>query len=112
MDVTPGPKMFEAMSRFVDSVIGEKPNPMLIGPEANKIRAAREEAFNFLHKLVGLAMREGVNRAVIEARKHRAGILAKPQDDEDASARALAKDDAEAGKSVTDLRGARPLKPH
>lgn len=108
MDVTPGHNMFIAMSRFVDSAIGEAPSPLAIGPMARKIREQRAAAFEFLHKLVAIAMREGVNRAVIEARKRQAGILEVPQDKEDANARAKATDDAHASKELAVIEGARP----
>lgn len=59
LDVTPTKKAFEAMSKFVDGVVGEAPGKLDHGPGAAKQRQAREMAFGFLHRLYGLAMRHG-----------------------------------------------------
>lgn len=108
MDVTPGPQLFHAMSKLVDALVGEAPSTLLVGTAANQIRAKRDMAFEVLHKIVAVSMREGVNRAILESKKRNAGILDVPQDREDAGARAQAKDDAQAGATVVDIKG-KPL---
>lgn len=105
MDVTPGPRLFDAMAKLVDALCGEEPSKLMIGGEAARIRERRNMAFEVLHKIVGLSMREGVNRAIQEAKKRKAGILEVPQDREDAGARSKAKDDAQAGATVVDIKG-------
>lgn len=112
MDVTPSPKMFQVMTVLVDSFAGPEPSKLLNGPEANRIREKRRLAYDILHGLVGLSMREGVNRAIVEARKRQAGILEVPQDMEDRNAVARAKDEAVEGKTVSTIGGARPLTKH
>lgn len=67
MDVTPTPKMLEAMVAFVDATVGEKPHPMDKGPGAIKRREQYEGAMVFLHKMVALSMREGAGRAFRDA---------------------------------------------
>jgi hypothetical protein len=62
MDVTPGTKMFEAMSAFVDATVGENPGPHETTAAAEKRRDARRKVFDFLHGLVRLSMREGIRR--------------------------------------------------
>ena len=99
MDVTPGNKMFSAMAEFVDATIGAAPKAIDVSPAANNRRVRREHAFAFLHKLVGLSMREGVNRAILDAQAKREG----PRDMEDKNAVAKAKDDAAAGSSIIQL---------
>lgn len=66
MNVTPSKQMFAAMSAFVDSTIGEAPTDIETTPAAEKRRAARRIAFDFLHDLVRLSMREGVGRYLRE----------------------------------------------
>lgn len=66
MDVTPSNKMYGAMAHFVDAMCGAEPAPLNVGPGARAIRAKRRMAFEFLHRMVGIAMREGVNRQVRE----------------------------------------------
>lgn len=62
MDVTPTPQMFQAMSAFVDATAGEEPGKLETTPAAEKRRSARRSAFDVLHGLVRLSMREGVRR--------------------------------------------------
>lgn len=112
MDVSPNQKMFQVMTILVDSLCGTEPSKLMISPEATRIRDKRAMAYDILHRLVGLSMREGVNRAILEARKHQAGILAVPQDMEDRNAVARAKDEAEAGANLSTIGGARPLTKH
>lgn len=64
MDVTPTPKMFEAMKNFTDSVVGEEPLAVEKGTAAENRRAARRYTMDFLHRLVHLSMREGAARAM------------------------------------------------
>lgn len=59
LNVTPTKKAFEAMSKFVDGVIGEAPSKLDHGPGAARRREARNMAFSFLHRMYGLAMRHG-----------------------------------------------------
>lgn len=66
MDVTPNPGMFRAMSAFVDSTVGEAPTAIETSPAAEKRREARRIAFDFLHDLVRLSMRDGVGRYLRE----------------------------------------------
>lgn len=62
MDVTPSPGMYRAMAAFVDSAVGEAPLAVETTTPANNRREARRVAFDFLHDLVRLSMREGVAR--------------------------------------------------
>lgn len=66
MDTTPSPKMYEAMSKFVDSVVGEAPTDVESTTPARKRRQQRRIAMDFLHSLVRLSMREGVGRFIRE----------------------------------------------
>lgn len=66
MDVTPSNKMYAAMAHFVNAVCGEEPSPLTVSSGAVLVRAKRRMAFEFLHRMVGIAMREGVNRQVKE----------------------------------------------
>lgn len=66
MDVTPSPKMFEAMAKFTDAMCGEEPHRLLVGPGASKVRESRRAMMNFLHQLVALSMREGGRRMARE----------------------------------------------
>ena len=63
MDVTPTPKMFQAMSGFTDAVCGEAPMKIEQSAGANRVRENRARMMDFLHRLVHLAMREGAARA-------------------------------------------------
>ena len=63
MDVTPSPKMFEAMQAFTSALCGDEPHRMLVGPGANRIREQRRMTMEFLHRFAGLAMREGAARS-------------------------------------------------
>lgn len=102
MDVTPSPKMFEAMKQLVDATCGEEPSPLLVGPGASAIRIKRTFVYEALHRLVAIAMREGVNRKVLEIQAQREAQTKIPVfDKEDAEAVAKAKSDAEAGVSKT-----------
>lgn len=101
MNVTPTPQMFEAMSKFVEALCGPEPSKIEQGPGADRVRARRRFAFDVLHSLVGLSMKEGVKRAVEEARVRRDGY--KPIDVEDRSAAAKARDDAAEGKPLIQL---------
>lgn len=99
MDTTPNPKMLHAMNALVDALCGEEPHMLMAGPGATQVREKRAMAMTILHDLVRLSMREGVNRAIREARERRAG----PQDAEDRAAIDQAKDDAQGGKSIIRL---------
>ena len=66
MDTTPSPKMYEAMSAFVDAAVGEAPTDVESTAPARKRRQQRRAAMDFLHNLVRLSMREGVGRYVRE----------------------------------------------
>jgi len=89
--------MFAAMRRIVDAVLYPIPGS---GQLARQRREQRNEMFDLLHRLVGLAMREGVNRAIREAQAAKRG----PEDAEDRNAMAKAVEHAHAGTSiVTDL---------
>jgi hypothetical protein len=94
--------MYEVMNKLVDSVLGEEPSVLLAGPGAREARMKRVMMMDVLHALVGLSMREGVNRAIIEARARRDGYT--PRDAEDLSARDQARDDAIAGRTRTRVR--------
>lgn len=59
IDVTPTTPAFKAMEKFVDSIIGEAPGKLDLGAGAGKRREARRMAFDFLHRMYGLAMRHG-----------------------------------------------------
>lgn len=59
LNTTPTKKAFEAMSKFVDGVIGEAPSKLDHSPSAARRREAREMAFGFLHRMYSLAMRHG-----------------------------------------------------
>lgn len=104
MDVTPGPKMFAAMKAFVDATAGEEPAKQDVSSAATKIRNKRVLSFDFLYQLVATSMREGVNRAVIEARQRQAGIA--PVSGPERDAEAKGKDDAQAGASQIIIPGA------
>lgn len=69
MDVTPSPKMFEAMSKMVDAICGEDPHSKMVGPGAERVRRNRRLLFDFLHQLVALSMREGAARATNPGRR-------------------------------------------
>lgn len=103
MDTTPSPKMFTAMTKLVDSMCGEEPSKLLTGAGATAIRTKRAAAFDVLHLLVALCMREGVNRAIKEAQLRQAGILTLDGPDRSAVSRAI--DDAQAGKNRVILNG-------
>ncbi len=66
MNVTPSDRMFKVMATFVDSVVGEAPLAVETTPAAENRRQARRIAFDFLHGLVRLSMREGVARYLRE----------------------------------------------
>lgn len=95
MDVTPSNKMFEAMSKFVDSMCGQEPSVLEVTQAAQERRAKRLMVFEFLHMLVAVSMREGVNRKVREIIDRGRG----PRDMADRNAAAKAADDAAAGKT-------------
>ena len=63
MDVTPPPKMYDAMWKLTDAVCGEAPGVFENGPGANKVRENRALLLGTLHRLVAMAMREGAARA-------------------------------------------------
>lgn len=102
MDVTPSPKMYAAMQMLTDALCGDEPSKLLVGPGAQAVRAKRELCMTTLHKLVALSMREGVNRAVKEARDRRDMIL----DREDRRAAAQARDDAQRDTNLVRNPGA------
>lgn len=64
MDVTPSPKMFEAMMNFTTATCGEAPQKIEKSPGAERVRANRTATMDFLHRLVHLSMREGAARAM------------------------------------------------
>lgn len=119
MDVTPSPKMFEAMEKVCDMLCGEKPHPKSLGPAADKVRENRRMLMDFLHTFAALCMREGVNRKVqeLQAKKVLAGGML---DGEDLHAMQRATEDAAEGRRmvhperriVTAVAGAFPKKPH
>lgn len=96
MDVTPTTKMFEAMQKLTDAAIGEAPSRLEVSDAANARRLRRQVMMDCLHSLVATAMREGVNRAVRDARARLYG----PQDGADRSAMSQARDDAERGGKI------------
>ena len=98
MDVTPNNLMFAAMSKLVDLSAGEDPQLMDQSQGALDRRVKRAMMFDLLHQLVGISMREGVNRAIMDARARLYG----PRDAEDRSAQAKAADDARANVRVID----------
>lgn len=63
MDVTPPPKMFEAMSKFTDAIVGEAPSPLDHSTGAMRRREKRQHVMDFLHGMVAFSMREGAVRA-------------------------------------------------
>lgn len=100
MDVTPSKLMFTAMSNLVDATVGGAPVAVDNSTGANERRIRRQWMFEILHQLVAISMREGVNRAIRDAKARLHG----PEDGEDRNARAKAVDHAHAGTSiVTDL---------
>jgi hypothetical protein len=96
MDVTPTDHMFHAMQRLVDAACGEEPHPMLLGAQADLTRVRRRLMMDALHRLIAVAMREGVNRAIRDAQARKDGF----RDEQDRSAAAKARDDAQAGSSI------------
>lgn len=78
MDVTPTPKMFQAMSNFTDAVCGEAPMKIEQGTTANRVRENRIKMMDFLHRLVHLAMREGAARAMDPSRAEFGRIVQPP----------------------------------
>lgn len=66
MDVTPTNKMFEAMTKFTDGLVGEAPHPTDHGRGARKVRQQRAMVMNWLHDFSRLNMREGVGRYLRE----------------------------------------------
>lgn len=68
MDVTPTPKMLEAMKAFTNVLVGEEPLKVETTPAANKLRNDRRRVMDWLHNFCRLSMREGVRRDR-EARK-------------------------------------------
>lgn len=87
MDTTPNKKMFDAMRAFTDAMCGEEPHPMLVGSAANAIRDRRRMCMDWLHQMVTLCMREGVNRKVRELQQLRDPV-ARTKDQKDVEARA------------------------
>lgn len=107
MDVTPNNKMFHSMKTFVDGLVGPEPEKLNVTPDATRTRHKRVLAFDFLHQLVAVSMREGVNRAILEAKKRRDDAYRfGPKDKEDRDAAAKAVDDAHSGASIIRLPGA------
>ena len=100
MDVTPSPKMLKAMQLLVDATCGEAPSTLEHSPGARARRDKRLMAMGILHSLVALSMREGVNRAIIEAKVRRGEIV---PDRQDRSAIAQARDDAHAGAGLVQM---------
>jgi len=98
MDTTPTPKMFEAMKKFTDAMAGDAPSPLEVSVGANVRRQRRAASMDFLHMFASLCMREGVNRAIRDARQQREY---KP-DAADRSAMAKAVDDAQAGRAMVE----------
>lgn len=76
MNVTPTPKMFEAMSKFTDAICGEAPHDRMIGPGAEKVRENRRMMMDFLHSFAHKCMREGAARAMREEIIHAQQCLA------------------------------------
>jgi hypothetical protein len=66
MNVTPTLKMYEVFKVMADQLIGEAPSPNDMGPGAIRRRDERERFMQVMHKLVGMAMREGAGRYVTE----------------------------------------------
>ena len=64
MDVTPTPKMFEAMQKFTDAIAGEEPGKLEQSVAANRRRQNRAMVIDFLHRFGGACMREGSARAL------------------------------------------------
>ncbi len=95
MDVTPSPQMYRAINSLIDAAFGGAPSPKDMSSSACERRVKRSHMSEILHGLVALSMREGVNRAIREAKERQTG----PQDMEDRNAMSQAKDDAQAGKS-------------
>lgn len=94
MDVTPNPKMFQAMSGITDLACGEEPSLLDNSPAAANRRQKRMVVMGILHSLVALSMREGVNRKVTELQHQRQPF----QDSQDKDAIARAHDDAQASE--------------
>lgn len=63
MDVTPPPKMYEAMVKLTDAVCGEEPGKLEQSTAANRRRANRRLMLDVMHNMVAMAMREGAARA-------------------------------------------------
>jgi len=101
MDVTPPKKMFDSMVAFCEATLGPMPSPLEIGSAAQRKRERHREGMNYLHALVGMAMKVGVDRAMQAAQAIELG----PQDADDRRAIQQAKDDAEAGATRTHLQG-------
>jgi len=95
--------MYQAMNSLIDSSIGEAPHMMDQSAGANARRIKREAMMSILHSLVALSMREGVNRAVLEARE-REGARDGALDMADRNAAAQAKDDATRGGKLITLK--------
>lgn len=91
MDVTPTNKMLTAMRSFVDSTVGAEPSVLEVSAGAIARRMQRRVAMDWLHQFAALSMREGVNRAIKDARARREGHR---PDAEDRSAMDKARDDA------------------
>jgi hypothetical protein len=102
MDVTPTPKMLQAMKNLVDATCGDEPSPLLVGPGVSNVRVKRAMMMDVLHSLVALSMREGVNRMVKEVQARREGFGF--TDAEDRSAIDQATDDAHAGRTRVRVR--------
>lgn len=62
MNVTPSPKMFEAMTKFTDALVGEEPGKLETTAAARKRRSERRRVMDFLHNFARLTMRVGVQR--------------------------------------------------
>ena len=99
MDVTPSDKMFAAMNKMGEALIGEKPSELDHSRGARERRRKWRVYMDVMHQFVGICMREGVNRAIREAQGRKAGII----DGQDRSAVAKAKDDAVAGASIIQM---------
>jgi len=66
MDVTPSDKMYEAMRRIADVLIGPPPLDIETTPAANRRREERMEFMSLMHTFVAMTMREGARRAFEE----------------------------------------------
>ncbi len=101
MDVTPSKRMFDAMNAVTDASVGEEPSRLEVGSGAEARRVKRRVMMDALHSLVAVAMREGVKRAIVEARARRDYV----PDAEDRAAMAQAVDDAQGQRRIVRING-------